>query len=419
MSRSLKNLTITWLGESSLQDLQHSNGTWDTNELGHGRVSAWNTVVNKSGGSGLGLAVSPFNTELVLQNHQVSLVLGVLHQLLKSGTQGVERVSSRGDVFGREHTEPLETSQDSLSVGLVLELGQGVDLGNNILLRRGSSANVLGNNLVPWSRLGENLRWVLLQESHVDKNFDEFWETLESQSTSDDGLGLWNAVQFLVHSGVSVWIADQGVSWVNEVWLGRGHKVLGSDLLNLTVLPVSGLVSQSKQDTSRRPRELVSQWIVGILRSRQTTTVRQERGDLTAGLVDLVDGLDGIQVVNTWVQTDLVHDNNTGFLDRWLQLLQSWRDVRGGHDIGMLGLDGSLDNASVVDVWDQRDHNIVLVDLFVQSFLVGNVQRQCAGHRAGQFLSLGQGSACNSDLNVRLFSKNVNSWLGNEARSEK
>lgn len=30
--------------------------------------------------------------------------------------------------------------------------------------------------------------------------------------------------------------------------------------------------------------------------------------------VNLVDGLEGIQVVNTGINTDLVHDNNTGSL---------------------------------------------------------------------------------------------------------
>lgn len=40
-------------------------------------------------------------------------------------------------------------------------------------------------------------------------------------------------------------------------------------------------------------------------------------------------------MVETGVQTDLVHDNDTGLLAALLELLHSRGDVRGGHDIGL------------------------------------------------------------------------------------
>ncbi|KAH3667614.1 hypothetical protein OGATHE_003137 [Ogataea polymorpha] len=408
-----------WAWEGTLQDLQDSNGTRNTDQLGHRGVAARNTIVDQGRGSSLGFAVRPLDAELVLQNDHVSLALFVLHQLLKSGAQGVQWVAGRSDFLVGEQTEPLETSQNSLSVGLVLELGQRVNLGNNVLLRRRGSSNVLGNSLIPWNGLGENFVWILFQESHVHKNLDELWESLESQSASDNGLGLRNVVELLVNSGVSVRVADQRVSRIDEVWLGRGHQVFGSNLLDLAIFPVCGLISQSKKNTSRGPRELVSQRIVRIFWCWKTTTVRQERGDLTTGLVDLVDGLDGVQVVDTWVQADLVHHDNAGLLDGWLQLSQSRRDVGGGDDVGVLRLDCSPDDGSVVDVWNQRDDNIVLIDLSVQSILVSNVQRQCVGNRACQFLGFRESSACDSNFDVFLLSEDVDSWLGDETRTEK
>lgn len=41
------------------------------------------------------------------------------------------------------------------------------------------------------------------------------------------------------------------------------------------------------------------------------------------------------QVVETRVETDLVHDNNTGLLAALLESLHGGGDVRGSHDIGL------------------------------------------------------------------------------------
>ena len=49
-----------------------------------------------------------------------------------------------------------------------------------------------------------------------------------------------------------------------------------------------------EEQTKRVPRELVAERVTGALRGRQTTTVRQERGDLSTLVVDLLDGLDSV-----------------------------------------------------------------------------------------------------------------------------
>lgn len=104
---------------------------------------------------------------------------------------------------------------------------------------------------------------------------------------------------------------------VDVVRLGSSHQVFDDALLalplggigryaarvpltrachigDLSILVEAGGVSQSQQDTTRRPRELVTQRVSRALGGRETSAVRQERKDLSALLVDLVDGLDGI-----------------------------------------------------------------------------------------------------------------------------
>jgi hypothetical protein len=43
--------------------------------------------------------------------------------------------------------------------------------------------------------------------------------------------------------------------------------------------------------------------------------------------VDLVDGLDGVQVIDTRVETDLVHDGDTSLLGSGIKLLHGGRDL--------------------------------------------------------------------------------------------
>jgi len=81
--------------------------------------------------------------------------------------------------------------------------------------------------------------------------------------------------------------------------------------------------------------------------------------------VGIIDCLYGVQVVDTWVKTDLVHNDDACLLDLWLELLHCIRDVRSG-DYILLELDSGLDDIGVVDVRDEGDDKIVLLDKRIQ-----------------------------------------------------
>lgn len=74
--------------------------------------------------------------------------------------------------------------------------------------------------------------------------------------------------------------------------------------------------------------------------------------------MDLVDGLDSVEMVDTRIETNLIHDNNPCLLDFSFQLPDGRADVAGGHNVG-LALDGSFDDIDVVSVWNERDDEVV------------------------------------------------------------
>lgn len=96
---------------------------------------------------------------------------------------------------------------------------------------------------------------------------------------------------------------------------------------------------------------------------------------LASSLVNIVDGLDGVQVVDTGVEADLVHHDDTGSLYLRLELLHGVRDVRGGDDV-LLGLDRGLDDSGVEGVWNQGDDNVVLADSVEERIGIGYIQRE-------------------------------------------
>lgn len=168
---------------------------------------------------------------------------------------------------------------------------------------------------------------LLAQETHVDKCLDEFGETLVAESSSDNSVCLRNGVALLVGSRVTVGVGNEGVSRVDEVRLGLAHELRAWDIGDLAVPIVLGRVTESEQDTTAAPRELVSKWVVAGFGCWETTAVAEEAGDLAAGLVDLVNGLDGVQVVNTGVETNLVHDSDACLLGCGIELQHGGRDV--------------------------------------------------------------------------------------------
>ena len=79
-------------------------------------------------------------------------------------------------------------------------------------------------------------------------------------------------------------------------------------------------------------------------------------------------------IVGTYrIQTDLIHDRDTSLLSIRLQLLHSRRDVRSRHDI-LLGANSGLDDLGVVGVGNERDDEIDLLELLVESGGVVDVE---------------------------------------------
>jgi hypothetical protein len=70
----------------------------------------------------------------------------------------------------------------------------------------------------------------------------------------------------------------------------------------LTALVEACSISQCEQNTSGRPREFISQWISRVFWSRETSAVRQEAGDLPSLGMYLLDDLDGIKMVQAWIE---------------------------------------------------------------------------------------------------------------------
>lgn len=78
------------------------------------------------------------------------------------------------------------------------------------------------------------------------------------------------------------------------------------------------------------------------------------------------------------IKTDLVHDCDASLLSILLQLHHGRGDVRSS-DYILLGADSSLDDGSVMDVWDEGDDELDLGQLGVQGSRVIDVQGDGVG----------------------------------------
>ena len=65
--------------------------------------------------------------------------------------------------------------------------------------------------------------------------------------------------------------------------------------------------------------------------------------------VNLRDCLDSVQMIDAWVQSNLVHDDDTCLLGLSVQFTHRRTDIAGGNDM-RLSLDGRLDDSRMVSV---------------------------------------------------------------------
>jgi len=95
-------------------------------------------------------------------------------------------------------------------------------------------------------------------------------------------------------------------------------------------------------------------------------------------MANLRNGLDSVQVVDTRVQTNLVHDSDTSLLAVLVQLHHCRGDVRGRDNV-LLGTDGRLDNQGVESVGDQGYGDIVLRESLVEGVVIADVEGDGSG----------------------------------------
>lgn len=83
-----------------------------------------------------------------------------------------------------EGTEPAQTTDDVLLLGLVLESGLGGDGLDQSLLIGGGSTKLLLQNILPGTSLLEGSVLNIREEANVHKDLDELGETGVTESTT-------------------------------------------------------------------------------------------------------------------------------------------------------------------------------------------------------------------------------------------
>lgn len=108
----------------------------------------------------------------------------------------------------------------------------------------------------------------------------------------------------------------------------------------------------------------------------------------------LMNRLDSPKVINTRINTNLVHDSDTSSLGLSIKLHHSRRDIAGCDNI-LLVSDSGLDNGGMEGIWDQTDHEIDLCDFGVKVFLLVDIKRDGLSvfDTSAKLLSTREGSA--------------------------
>ena len=108
----------------------------------------------------------------------------------------------------------------------------------------------------------------------------------------------------------------------------------------------------------------------------------------------LVDGLDSVQVVNTRIEADLIHDNDASLLDRFVESAHRRRDVASGDDMS-LSLNSCLYYCGVVSVRNKGDYKVVVGNSGFKCSRIVDIQRDGAstGKVSSKRLSRFEGTA--------------------------
>ena len=136
--------------------------------------------------------------------------------------------------------------------------------------------------------------------------------------------------------------------------------------------------------------------------------------------MDLVDRLDGVEVVDSGIEANLVHDGDAGLCSLVVQLAHGVRDVRRRDDV-LLVLDGRLDDVGVLGVRDERDDEVARLDRLVERLVRRRVDLERgrrARERHAERLGRLEVAAPDRELVLGVAQDVVCRGLGDKARAE-
>ncbi|KAB8349840.1 hypothetical protein FH972_023853 [Carpinus fangiana] len=333
--------------DAAVEHHERGDAAGHADQLGHGADAALlaggPAVLDERRGARLAAAVGPLDAKLVLQHDHVALARPVLHLLLERGAQRVERGAARRDGRVAEHADPAQAGEDALLLGRVGEAGLAADGPLEVLWGDAAAAGDLGGCGRPGQRRRAGLQVVLVglvEEAELHERADELGEAAVAQGAAHEVAGLGDGVALAVGRAVAVRVADE----------------------------------VEARHAARGPGELVAERVVGRLGRGQAAAEGEEGGDLAAGAVNLVDGLDGVQVVDARVEADLVEHGDAGCLGLVVELLHLRVDVRGGDHVDLV-LDGRLEDGGVEGVGNERDDDVLACDGGVEGGRVVYIDR--------------------------------------------
>lgn len=81
--------------------------------------------------------------------------------------------------------------------------------------------------------------------------------------------------------------------------------------------------------------------------------------------MDLIDSLDGVEVVDAGIKSNLVHHDDSRLLCSLVELTHRRAHIARRYDV-RLALDCGLDDGGMVYVRDERNHEVVLCDCLLE-----------------------------------------------------
>jgi len=197
------------------------------------------------------------------------------------------------------------------------------------------------------------------------------------------------------------------------------HELSTLNLDLLVLIEERRAVEEGEENTAGGPAELIAEGVAAALGRGEATTVGQELLDLAALRVDLVNGLDRVEVIDTRVKADLVEDDDSGVLGSLIELAHGGGDVGGSNDVG-LALDSGFDDSSVVGVGDEGNNKVVLSNSGLERLGVVDIEGDGSGAReiGGESLSAGESTAGNGEAVLRTADDVLGARAGDEATAE-